>query len=326
MKPVLKTTLQSLLFLAIALVITAAWYAGPWFLAVDMAPAEPKRGWHVPFFVYVSSEARDKAARGEKVWLLVQPNNTGYPSDDPDDHLGDARTMSFSRHRIAGELGAVLLVPAFNRPMTNWQVYTHALDRDTLTTDDQELARPDLQLIAMMERLRRQLKQEGITLHQKILLQGYSASGMFANRFTVLHPDLVYAVTAGSPGGWPVAPVANSGGESLHWPAGIADVEALTGKPFDLAAYRDVHQLIYMGSLDENDSLDFTDGWDLEAAAQVDRLFGETPLARWPAIQALYKSVTDNADFLLVEGVAHDRKALERHGVDWFRELLEENP
>ena len=39
---------------------------------------------------------------------------------------------------------------------------------------------------------------------------------------------------------------------------------------------------------DDNDSLDFEDGWDKPMAAEVDRLFGDTPLARWKHAEALY--------------------------------------
>ena len=117
-------------------------------------------------------------------------------------------------------------------------------------------------------------------MNEKVLVQDYSASGMFANRFAVLHPHRVLAVAAGSPGGWPIAPVTDYSGEPLPYPVGVADLEELMGTPFDPSAYRKVGQLLVLGSEDENDSVDFCDGWDEVPAKQVDQLFGADPLSR----------------------------------------------
>ena len=76
----------------------------------------------------------------------------------------------------------------------------------------------------MIDDARRQLSMHGASAHARVLLQGFSASAMFANRFAVLHPDRVLAVSIGSPGGWPIAPVAKIGVDALPYPAGIADL------------------------------------------------------------------------------------------------------
>ena len=254
--------------------------------------------------------------------LLVQPNNTGTISDDPEVHEKDAWWTTFGRHRLAEHLGVVLLVPGFIRPADDWRVYTHALDRDVFTTARPELHRPDLQLIRMIEDLRERVGSRELVLHDRFLLQGYSASGMFVNRFAVLHPELVLGVAAGSPGGWPIIPLAEHNGETLNYPAGIADLAELAGSPFDLAAYREVPQLLVMGSDDENDSLDYSDGWDEEHSAVVDRLFGTSPLARWDSARRAYSMAGARAEFLLVKGVGHDRRALQEHSTTFFEHLL----
>jgi pimeloyl-ACP methyl ester carboxylesterase len=166
------------------------------------------------------------------------------------------------------------------------------------------------------------LRQEGIQTEEKLLLQGYSASGMFANRFAVLHPDRVKAVAAGSPGGWPIAPLTEFNNEPLPYPAGVEDLETLTGKAFDAESFKSVPQLIVMGSLDDNDSLDFRDGWDEAAAALVDRLFGKDPQARWKGSESTYKAAGAKAQFVLVNGVGHDRKALQSYSTEFFKRVL----
>lgn len=200
-----------------ALVLAAAGTFGPYVLRVQRFPAEPDSGYSSPFFLYLSPGARHAAGDRAAV-LLVQPNNSGTNSDDPGVHQKDAWWTGFGRHWLADELGVVLLVPAFPRPATDWKVYTHALDRDVLTTSRADLERLDLQLLSMVDRARAVLAERGIRTEEKFLIQGFSASGMFANRFTALHPNRVMAAAAGAPGGWPIAPVDSVAGEALPYP------------------------------------------------------------------------------------------------------------
>lgn len=319
----LRTLGFFLLLIVIAAAGAAAYFLGPYFFNVSRYHATPKAGFHADFYLYVSPKARDRASQGLVVTLLVQPNNSGVNSDDPEVHLRDAWWMGFERQSVADELGVVLLVPAFVRPGgDDAHIYTHALDRDTFAATRDELRRPDLQLIAMIAVARVGLKQDGITLDEKFLIQGYSASGMFANRFTILHPRLVKAAAIGSPGGWPVAPVATAQGATLNYPAGVADVEVLTGEAFNAEAYSAVPQVIIMGDQDTNDSLDFRDGWDEADAAMIERLFGDTPVKRWNGAKTLYAEANADVRFELVKGVSHERKALQPNATRFLRDVL----
>jgi len=301
----------------VLLLVSAAGAAlGPYALRVERFEPDPAAGYHAPFFLYRPPSAR------EPFTILVQPNNSGSTSDDPAVHVRDAWLTGFGRSSLAKELGVVLLVPAFLRPAEDWRIYTHALDRDVLTTERADLARLDLQLVAMIDAAEAHLRAGGSEVRGRVLIQGFSASGMFANRFTLLHPDRVLACAAGSPGGWPVAPVAEHAGEALPYPAGVADLEQLAGAPFDAEAFAAVPQLHVLGSLDDNDSLDFRDGWDEEPAALVERLFGATPVERFDDAEQLYAEAGVDARFLLVEGVGHDRRALQHHTTDFFRAVL----
>ena len=316
---------KALLALAVLLALAAgaaALVLGPYLVRVQRFPADPAAGYHADFFLYVSPGARERAGVGRTVTLLVQPNNSGTSSDDARVHERDAWWTGLERRGVADELGVVLLVPAFVRPGADWTIYTHALDRDTLTTTRVDLARIDLQLLAMVERARAELAADGLALDERFLIQGFSASGMFANRFTALHPERVKAAAIGSPGGWPLAPLERLGEDELPYPAGVADLEALTGRPFDSAAFAAVPQLFVLGSLDDNDSLDFRDGWDADHAGLVDRLFGTDPVARWDDARAAYESAGVSARFLLVDGVGHDRKALQHLTTEFFAEVL----
>ncbi|MEX1275413.1 MAG: hypothetical protein WEE20_05740, partial [Bacteroidota bacterium] len=143
---------------------------GPYYLEVQHFPADSTAGYHADFFLYVSPKAMELAHAGRTVTILIQPNNSGTNSDDPGVHQKDAWWTGFERKNIADELGVVLLVPAFLRPNVDWKIYTHALDRDVLTTQRRDLARLDLQLIAMIEAARSELKSNGISTDERIFL------------------------------------------------------------------------------------------------------------------------------------------------------------
>ena len=318
----MKLFIRTIIAVLVISLLILALILGPYRARLQHFSASPAHGFHADFFLYISPDASRAARQGHAITILVQPNNSGFNSDDPDVHRRDAWMTTFERRSIADELGVILLVPAFIRPGEDWQIYTHALDRDTLVTERPDLKRIDLQLIAMIDYARAELAQQAIKTDEKILIQGFSASAMFANRFTILHPDRVKAATIGSPGGWPAAPLTNYNGQQLPYPAGVADLEALTGITFDAETYAAVPQLIYMGSLDDNDSLDFTDGWDPTDAQLVDDLFGPDPLSRWDDAQKLYHSVGANVEFLLIDGIGHDRKALQKYSTEFFKTVL----
>ena len=316
-----KNLFIGLTILALAILILAI-MIGPYALRVQHFTANPANGYHADFYLYISPKAKQLAEAGEIVTILVQPNNSGINSDDPREHQRDAWVTGYERQKLADELGVVLLVPAFIRPGEDWFIYTHALDRDTLTATRPDLERIDLQLIAMIDQARLILADNGINTDERIFIQGFSASGMFANRFTVLHPERVKAAAIGSPGGWPIAPITNFNGQDLPYPAGVADLEKLIGTPFDTETYNAIPQLIYMGSLDENDSLDFEDGWEQESVQVVDKLFGSDPLSRWKEAENIYQAAGTNVQFLLIKGIGHNRKELQRYAVDFFKTLL----
>lgn len=71
----------------------------------------------------------------------------------------------------------------------------------------------------------------------------------------------------------------------------MADIEELTGQPFD-------------------------------AAARIDRLFGANPQERWDGAQAVHRAAEANAIFVLVDGVGHDRRKPQIHATHFFASVL----
>ena len=159
-------------------------------------------------------------------------------------------------------------------------------------------------------------------------MMGFSASGMFVNRFTVLHPERVLAAVVGSPGGWPIAPVSSWEGQTLRYPIGVADVQELTGESFDLEAFRRVPMLFFIGDRDTNDSVPYRDSYDDEDRTLIFNLFGGTPVERWDDAQAIYASIGADAEFRMYPGVGHTFSLDEFIAVREFfaRALADEKP
>ncbi|KXK07281.1 MAG: hypothetical protein UZ17_ACD001000092 [Acidobacteria bacterium OLB17] len=266
---------------------------------------EPADGFSYPYYLYVPPAMRERSAGSRTLSLLVMPNNSGKLDDDLAVHEADVKRRIQQAEKAFEKLGVAILMPVFPRPKTYWKIYTHALDRDAMLTDRKEYKRFDLQLLAMIENARKALRDQGIKVDEKVLMYGFSAAGMFVDRFAFLHPKSVKAAAVGAPGGWPIAPASSYDGKPLRYPLGVSDLKAVAGRKLDLKALRKVPFFVFMGEKDDNDSLVFTDGYEPEDKELVFPLFGATPIARWEKSKELYKQSGLSAEFKLYPDTPH---------------------
>jgi predicted esterase len=271
----------------------------------ERVAANQSRGFSYPYYLYIPPELRTADAKRQTHTLLVLPNNTGKISDDFAVHEADVRKRMAQVPAIASLLKVAVLMPVFPRPETDWKIYTQALDRDSMVTEKKEYRRFDLQLVAMIDDARGRLAGQKLKFDRRVLINGFSAQGMFANRFTFLHPDRVKAAVIGSPGGWPIAPVARYKDKDLRYPIGVADFRQVSGKRMNLRKLRRVPLFIFVGDQDDNDSVVFGDSYDDEDRDLILPLFGQKPVDRWETIRSLYQQAGLDAEFRLYPGVAH---------------------
>lgn len=297
----------------------------------SLIEADSDAGFQFPYFLHIpdADTAHDDPA------ILVEPTNIEAPTDAFDSVLETAEvraTSGFGR-RVADELGVPLLHPVFPRPQSgtvDWRVYTHSLDRETLAVCDHPLERIDHQLLAMADDAAARLAEAGIEVRDELLLNGFSASGTFANRFTALHPDRVCSVSAGGINGMAILPQSSAqlphvGEHPLEYPVGVADLEALTGEAFDHEAFAATNQLLYLGTEDDRDTLLYPDAWTgVEIRLTAILTYGEDIHdERFPACQAAYEAAGVNAAFILYPDTGHeplpaldDIVALHRHSLE----------
>jgi len=268
--------------------------------------ADPAKGFNYPYFLLIPR----KTPRQQTLYLLVEPNNTGAINDTLAVHERAARAMTNGPRgglgrELARNLGIPLLTPIFPRPAQQWKIYTHALDKDAMNAKG-PMQRLDLQLLRMTEDARARLQSLQIPTQPQLLLNGFSASASFVNRFTALHPGRVKAVAGGGLNGLLILPVEKVQGAALPYPLGIANLPSLTGEKFQRRAYQAVTQFYYMGALDDNDAAAYDDAYDEGERQLIYQHLGKAMQPdRWVYCQQTYQSQKVKATFKTYPGIGH---------------------
>lgn len=266
--------------------------------------AKPHKGFNFDYYLFLP-----KGLNVHKVnTILIESTNSGL-SDDIEHHMTGAKlaaSRSSVGNHVSNKLKIPLLVPIFPRSETNWKLYTHALDSETFNEMDTELERIDLQLLAMFEDAKNTLSSNGYRITEKFFMTGFSASGTFANRFSILHPEKIKAVCAGGVNSILTLPLEESIGKKLNFPIGIADVEAVTGAKANLDEFKNLPQFWFMGENDENDAAKYDDAYNQNERELIFDILGVTLIPdRWESVQKIYEAHNIPAIFKVYEGIGH---------------------
>jgi len=265
---------------------------------------DPEKGFHHDYILFVPKGT----PLGKKLFLLVEPNNTGKITDSIEVHKRyavDLASVSSVGNNISTELKIPLLVPVFPRPASDPLMYTHALDRDVMLEKTPELKRLDLQLLEMINDARNTLLSMNIQVDPEFFMNGFSASATFTNRFSFIHPGKIKALAIGGFNGKLMIPQNNINGVKLNYPIGIHDFSEIFGDSFDIEAYRQIPQFIYMGSLDDNDAVQFDDAYSEEERKIINDNIGSKVQDRYMECQNIYLKNNINAVFKSYKDVGH---------------------
>lgn len=288
---------------------------------------DPLKGFHFPYFLFIP----DGISPEIKTYIIVEPNNTGFASDDFSEHVEKAKRRAmkdfYIGKYIAGKLKYPLLIPVFPRPKSDWKIYTHALDRDAILQKHNALERIDLQLMAMIADAQKRLKDLSYHVEDKVLMTGFSASGTFANRFTLLHPEVVKATAAGGLNGLLMLPVVQFDNMMLDYPIGVHDFNRQFGHAFDSTSFRQVPQFLFMGELDKNDAIPFEDGYEPMERDLIFKILGkQMQPERWNKCREIYQQQHINARIVTFPAIGHDHpEKVKEEILAFFKECLSEN-
>ena len=263
-----------------------------------------EKGFHHDYILFIPNGT----TINKKTFLLVEPNNTGKTSDSISIHEKyaiDLASVSSVGNNVATELKIPLLVPIFPRPSSQELIYTHALDRDVILDNSQELKRLDLQLLAMIEDAKRILNSVNVIVDDKFFMNGFSASATFTNRFAFIHPEKIKALAIGGFNGELMLPERKINQLKFNYPLGINDFSKLFNKNFDINQFKSIPQFIYMGKLDDNDAVQFEDAYNDIERNLINSNLGSDVQNRYLKCQEIYKNNNVNATFITYENVGH---------------------
>ncbi|EAU47598.1 hypothetical protein [Salipiger bermudensis] len=134
----------------------------------------------------------------------------------------------------------------------------------------------------------------------KFAMFGYSGGGHFTHRFTILHPEKLWASSIGAPGSVTLLD------PDRDWWVGVRDLAERFGKPFDAAALAQVPVHMVVGALDlETWEITHKPGstYYMEGANDP----GETRPERLRSLKASFEAEGVTVSFDEVPGVSHDR-------------------
>ena len=204
----------------------------------------------------------------------------------------------------------ILLTPSVPR-IDNPNIYTIAFDRHCFSdTTDPMYRRPDLKINLMIDNLIDELKNDGYVVNERVFFEGFSAGGMFAQRYALIHPERVQAIAAGQCGGSLTLPIRKYDQTSLTWAIGISDFTTLLRANFNNFIYRQIPQFIYIGENDINNShfqWPNPDGfWSQDQIDFINSIFGDTDPIRLESMANFMDSIGCNITFKMYANTGHE--------------------
>ena len=202
------------------------------FLATDM-----NKGINIPCILAIPLSENTNSQ------LVVEANN--LESENFQEIIEQGTQTGIRLAQLTRDLPSPIVIPLI--PSYRDYPYLQQLSQEcfSILKDDRNY-RIDEQVVKIIGRAKSILEQErGLVVKDRIFLNGYSSSGVFAQRFALLHPDIVETACIGGASGSIPIPT-----EKLAYPLGIADYESLTGKRFDLESYSKIKFRYYVGELE----------------------------------------------------------------------------
>lgn len=190
-----------------------------------------------------------------------------------------------------------------------------------LTLSGSTFDRLDLQVLAMVDDARERLAEQPYTVPKQFHAEGFSSNGRFYDKFTMLHPERINALSAGG-NGIVVLPIGelsediptagNPSTETLPWPVGVGDLPELVDAEFDRDAWLDTNLFWYIGAEDQDPQnpgqyLHKLYKGDGEIDALIGEVFGSLQVDdRFRTSEAILNHLGASAEFTAYDGAGHE--------------------
>lgn len=293
---------------------------------IQFVEADPEAGFNYPYLL-----GTPETFRSAPVPLLVTMNSAreGMPltadgQDNPPTVARRARTQIQMFEQIgpwvSERLGIPQLVPVFPLPDGDPVDNTHKtllLDRETMLIEGTDLERIDRQLLRMTEHARQEILSD-TQMHDQLLFWGNSFGGVAAEHMAVLHPEEIMAFAGAGINGIATLPLETLGSHTLKYPIGVADLQTVTGSPFNAEAFDDVNKFYIQGGRDTHNRLKFhedrpegvdkTPVWnDPDVYATAKAVYGRDMVDdRLPRCHVAFEKATVSGQFRVYPEMSHD--------------------
>lgn len=309
---------------------------------LKFVPANSNQGFNYGYVLYIPDTIKDNTT------LIIEAANTRGGSSDLKKAIENviecADDCDLPIYEHATRLGMPILYPIFPRWMNGEEfIWNHMLSSNSLNPKTKKLKesglkRVDLQLIKMIDDAKKKFKLNDINIDDKVIIDGYSASAKFANRFTLLHPEIVKMCIGGGFSGQLTLPLEKIDDEKLFWPIGIGNLDELIGEELSaeqVELFKTIPQFYYIGEGDNTND-------PFEALIKNDEIIPKNPNIikpneikqlcqyigleikdRVPKIMELYKQLGINGFFKVYEDTDH-KTCLEKASDD-ISKFIDEN-
>ncbi|MEG0873267.1 MAG: hypothetical protein RSE00_04680 [Clostridia bacterium] len=178
--------------------------------------------------------------------IMVESNN--LESDNLESVIQQASQTGTRLVNLTRDMPCPIVIPLI--PSEKGKPYFQQLSKECFELPSTDINyRIDEQVVKIISNTKVLLKEKyNIEAKDKIFLNGYSSSGVFAQRFALLHPELIDVACIGGASGSIPFP-----SNKIGYPIGIEDYETLSGKTFDINAYESIKFRYYVGELETVD-------------------------------------------------------------------------
>lgn len=297
---------------------------------VQLVEADPEFGFNFSYWL-----ATPESYRSEPVPLLFEMNNAdeedSYEKVKFDRAKKQINTLGFQGAWLSEELGVPHIKPIVPRPngdpidATHWTIL---LDRETMLLDSTEYERLDRQLLRMADHARQEVLTDLMT-HEKLLFYGNSSEGVVAERMAAMHPERIIAAAGGGLNGFVLLPFEELGGHTLNYPVGVADFDAILGKPYDRDAHDGVDMFYFQGGQDPKNRLKMESGFggqlwnDRQVYDAARAVYGADIVAeRFPRCHIAFEKAGIDAQFRIYPEMTHDPRPASHALLDFYQKSI----
>lgn len=266
-------------------------------------PASIKDGFNFEYLIFIPNNVKEHSTL-----ILEGTNYETFKTKDENERIEclceEFEEFKDSIHYSNSESNFPILyplIPGYYDEKIHQEVYTHILSSDSLKIEN-KFKRVDKQIINMINDVKRRLYDNDIILDERIILYGFSFSGMFANRFALLHPGIVKLIIAGGLDGILILPFKKYKNMELMYPIGIDGVDEIND--YKIIEFLKIKQFYYQDINDKVDFFDSKNGVPLYDGVITSfelrwlySILGRKIETRWKNSRMIYKKICKNIIF-----------------------------